>query len=82
MKKIINKLKYFTFDAIAFMFYAILVWVIISTVEVSFFNNQNVKQNKFNLFIFSQNHKLNNDIEIITEDDAEDDEEENEIINC
>lgn len=76
MKKIISKLGYLTFDIIAFMFSAVLIWLIISTVEISFNNHQAIKENKFNLFVFSQRQK---DIDIIADDDFEDEEQ---IISC
>lgn len=76
MKKIISKLGYLTFDIIAFMFSAVLIWLIISTVEISFNNHKAIKENKFNLFVFSQRQK---DIDIIADDDCEDEEQ---IISC
>lgn len=85
MKKIISKLGYFTFDVVAIIFSLVIVWLIISTIEVSFYSPQYIKENRFNLFVFSQSQKDSNhsNVEIITEDDIiEDDEEDDQIINC
>lgn len=77
MKKIISKLGYFTIDIIAFIFCAILAWLIISTIEISFNSSQSIKANKFNLFVFSQRQK-----EIVNDEEDDDYDDEEKIISC
>jgi len=94
MKKHIYKLCNYTFDIIGFVFFGILVWVIISALQVSLCDAQTIKSTNLNLFVFSQNqkNKTQNDTEMATdedddyyyddEEDDEDDEENDEIIKC
>lgn len=80
MKKYIYRLCNYTFDIIGFIFLGILVWLIISTLQVSLCDAQTIKSNNFNLFVFSQNqkNKNQNDLEAIMNDtDDKDDDEEN-----
>lgn len=77
MKKIISKLGYFTIDIIAFIFCSILVWLIISTIEISLNSSQSIKANKFNLFVFSQRQK-----EIVNDEEDDDYDDEEKIISC
>ena len=60
MKKYIYRLCNYTFDIIGFIFFGILVWLIISTLQVSLCDAQTIKSNNFNLFVFSQNQKNKN----------------------
>jgi hypothetical protein len=91
MKNYIYKLCNYTFDIIGFVFLGILVWVIISALQVSLCDAQTIKSTNLNLFVFSQNqkNKTQNDAEMATDEDddyyyydEEDDEENDEIIKC
>lgn len=93
MKNYIYKLCNYTFDIIGFVFFGILVWVIISALQVSLCDAQTIKSTNLNLFVFSQNqkNKTQNDTEMVTDEDDEDDEDDDyyyydeeydEIIKC
>lgn len=80
MEKIIHRICYYIFDIIGLILWAILIWLIASTLEIAFSTRQ-YQKSSLNLFVIAQDKNKNNDIEIITDDDDEDDDG-NEIIQC
>jgi hypothetical protein len=78
MRKIIHRICYYTFDIIGLILWAILIWLIASTLEIAFSTKQ-YQKSSLNLFVIAQDKNKNNDIEIITDDE---DHEENEITKC
>lgn len=81
MEKIINKIFNCTIDIFSLVSSAIIVWLILSVLQVNFCDPQYNKKSNFNIFILSESNRMNNQSEtdIIVDDIDEEDEP---IISC